>query len=311
MHRVLHFGTLSTVLCLTASCSSSPVGESAARNGAEGKGTGSVAEKITPAVGSKFDNVVVILMENHSYSEVYGTGAFMTQLADQNANLTNYQYVDHPSEPNYLAIAAGQTFNPPSGDDLYHVFDTPNIVDSLESAGLTWKAFSESASGPCDTGNPDIRHIPFLFFADVVNNPDRCGRVLPTTPNTDDELIAELNSTTAANFVWLTPNDSNNMHDTDVPTGDAYLANLVPQILGSTTFTSNRAALFIVFDEGSGSPGSDPIYAVWAAPVVKQAQVFGTSYVHYSILATLEANWGLAPIRSNDQQATPMMEVFQ
>jgi hypothetical protein len=263
------------------------------------------------AAGVKFDYVVVILMENHSYSEVYGTGMYMTQLADQNVNLTNFQYVDHPSEPNYLAIIAGQTFNPPSGDDEYHVFDAVNVVDRLESVGLTWRAYSESASGLCDTRNPDIRHVPFLFFADLVNNPVRCGRVVPTSPDSDAELVAELNSASPSNFLWLTPNDQHNMHDTDVATGDAYLAGLVPQILGSTTFSTGRAALFIVFDEGSGSPGSDPIYAVWAGPVVRTGQVFATAYLHYSILATLEANWGFPPITSADAMATPMMEAFQ
>jgi len=271
----------------------------------------SVASTSEAAAGVKFDHIVIILMENHSYSEVYGTGMYMTQLADQNVNLTNYQYVDHPSEPNYLAIASGQTFNPPSGDDAYHVFDAVNVVDRLESVGLTWRAYSESASAPCDTRNPDIRHLPFLFFADVVNDPARCGRVVPTAPDSDAELIAELNSTSPSNFLWLTPNDDHNMHDTDVATGDAYLADLVPRILGSTTFSTRRAALFIVFDEGSGSPGSDPIYAVWAGPVVSRGQVFATAYVHYSILATLEANWGFPPITSADAMATPMIEVFQ
>src|SRR5712692_411067 len=258
------------------------------------------------AAGVKFDYVVIILMENHSYSEVYGTGPYMTQLADQNVNLTNYQYVDHPSEPNYLAIASGQTFNPPSGDDAYHVFDAANVVDRLESVGLTWRAYSESASGPCDTRNPDVRHVPFLFFSDVVNDAVRCARVIPTAPETDAELIAELNSSNPSNFLWLTPNDDHNMHDTDVATGDAYLAGLVPRILGSTTFTTRRAALFIVFDEGSGSPGTDPVYAVWAGPVVNRGQVFSTAHVHYSILATLEANWGFPPITSRDAMATPM-----
>src|SRR5260370_41831298 len=84
------------------------------------------------AAGVKFDYVVIILMENHSYSEVYGRGMYMTQLADQNVNLTNYQYVDHPREPNYLPLASGQTFNPPSADDGHPVFDPVHVVDRLE-----------------------------------------------------------------------------------------------------------------------------------------------------------------------------------
>jgi acid phosphatase len=263
--------------------------------------------------GAKFDHLIVILMENHKLSEIYGPATYMTQLADQNVLLQNYTAVDHPSEPNYLAIASGQTFNPPSGDDLYHVFNAKNVVDGLESAGKTWKAFSESASMACDIANPDVRHVPFLFFADVANDPARCARVLPTTPNTDAEVVAELNSATPSNFIWLTPNDANNMHSAPIAAGDAYLSNIVPKILASTTFTTKRAALFIVFDEGSGNvraPG-DLVYAVWAGPVVKKAQKITVAYSHYSVLATLEANWGFPALGANDSSATSMMPVFQ
>jgi hypothetical protein len=260
---------------------------------------------------AKFDHLVVILMENHNLSEIYGTAMYMTQLADQNVLLQKYTAIDHPSEPNYLAIASGQTFNPPSGDDAYHVFTANNIVDSIESAGKTWRAYSESATQPCDTGNPDVRHVPFLFFADVVNNAARCARVIPTTPTTDAEMIAELNSSSASNFIWLTPNDANNMHTGTIAQGDAYLMALVPKILGSTTFTTTRAALFIVFDEGNNPSPNDLVYALWAGPVVKKALKVGTSYSHYSVLATLGANWGFPALTSKVSAASAMMEVFQ
>jgi hypothetical protein len=44
---------------------------------------------------------------------------------------------------------------------------------------------------------------------------------------------------------------------------------------------------------------------------VKKAQKFTTPYTHYSILATLEANWGFAALTSADRSATPMTQVFQ
>jgi hypothetical protein len=261
--------------------------------------------------GVKFDHLVVILMENHNIGEIYGTATYMTKLAEQNVLLQTYTAVDHPSEPNYLAIASGQTFNPPSGDDLYHVFKAKNIVDGLASVGLTWRAYSESAAGPCDTANPDVRHVPFLFFSDVATAASRCNRVIPTTPNTDVEMIAELNSASPSSFIWMTPNDSNNMHTGTIARGDMYLQNLVPQILGSRTFTATRAALFIVYDEGNLKFPNDLVYALWAGPVVKKAMKLKTAYSHYSLLATLEANWGFPALTANDSAATSMMSVFQ
>jgi phosphatidylinositol-3-phosphatase len=283
--------------------------------GASGSGAGTTGTDAGASEGgvkgSKFDHLVVILMENHNIGEIYGKAPYMTNLADQNVLLQAYTAVDHPSEPNYLAIASGQTFNPPSGDDKYHVFKAKNVVDSLEAVGLTWKAYSESAAGPCDTANPDVRHVPFLFFSDVATAATRCDRVIPTTPNTDVEMIAELNSTSASNFIWLTPNDNNNMHTGTIARGDMYLQNLVPQILGSRTFMTTRAALFIVYDEGNLPFPNDLIYALWAGPVVKKTTKLTTAYTHYSLLATLEVNWGFSALTMNDAAAPSMMAVFQ
>jgi acid phosphatase len=104
------------------------------------------------------------------------------------------------------------------------------------------------------------------------------------------------------------------MHSSSVAQGDSYLKALVPQILGSKTFMTKRAALFIVFDEGSGSATypNDPVYAVWAGPTVKKAVKSTTLYSHYSVLATLEANWGFASLGAHDVGAPSMLtEVFQ
>jgi hypothetical protein len=263
--------------------------------------------------GPKFDYLVMILMENHSFSDIYNQATYLTGLANDNALLEGYSGVDHPSEPNYLAIAAGKTFAPLSRDDNYHMFNAANIVDSLEAAGKTWKVYTEAYSGSCDMSDVDIRHVPFIFFTSVSSSAARCANVVSATPGTDAELVAELNSATPSNFIWLTPNDTNNMHSAPVSVGDAYLQALVPKILGSTTFTTKKAALFIVFDEGSGNTSypNDLIYAVWAGSGVKKQFKSMTSYSHYSVMATLEANWGLASLGANDVGAPSMLEVFQ
>jgi hypothetical protein len=96
------------------------------------------------------------------------------------------------------------------------------------------------------------------------------------------------------------------MHSCPIATGDAYLASLVPKILNSPVFRTQRAALFVTFDEGYGQP----IYTVWAGPVAKAAYTSSIAYDHYSLLATIEANWNLAPLTANDRNAASMAEFF-
>src|SRR5438046_3160651 len=121
----------------------------------------------------------------------------------------------------------------------------------------------------------------------------------------DPEFVGALNRATLPNYVWLTPNDTDNMHSSSVAVGDAYLATLVPLILSSRMFTTQNAALFIVFDEGSdfcptGNSKSDCVVAEWAGPAVKKAYTSTTSYDHYSYLSTLEASWNLPSLTSNE-----------
>src|SRR5256886_9249014 len=143
----------------------------------------------------------------------------------------------------------------------------------------------------------------------------RCANMLTTTSPLDPEFLAAINGVTLPNYVWLTPNDSDNMHSSSITIGDSYLAALVPLILSSRMFTTQNAALFIVFDEGNdfcptGNSKSDCVVAEWAGPAVKKAYSSTTSYNHYSYLSTLEANWNLASLTANDASAPPMTEFF-
>jgi hypothetical protein len=96
--------------------------------------------------------------------------------------------------------------------------------------------------------------------------------VTTSTPGSDQELVNALGPTaTASNFMWLTPDDDHDMHNNSIASGDAYLGALVPKILGSQVFKTQKAALFIVFDEGPDATTypNDYLYSVWAGPVVK------------------------------------------
>lgn len=272
--------------------------------------------------------MVTILMENNGLCDILtttlggcggsGAGTYMTSLAGLYGLATHYTAIAHPSEPNYLALTGGSTFGYTSDGNCCYMISSPNVVDRLESAGLTWQAFAEdsSGSGTCSFMPPRSGdHFPFIDFSDM-NTASRCSHFLTTSSPTDSEFLAALNSASPPDYVWLTPNDSDNCHDTTVSFCDAYLATLVPLILSSTMFTNQRSALFIVFDEGNdscstGNSSGDCVYAAIAGPVAKNAFTSSNSYSHYSYLHTVEANWNLATLTSNDAGAGTMGEFFR
>ena len=298
-----------------------------------------VALPPSASVSHAFNYVVTIIMENTDLSQIIGSSQapFMNQLASSWSLATGYSAVNHPSLPNYLALISGQEFASWSKSDCSprpdcNAGNATNIIDSMEASGLTWKAYMEDYPSSCGThcspgncymgdggttGRYAARHDPFVYFGDIVNSSARCSRIVPANSGgngaPDDALLADLQSpSNSSNLMWLTPNLRNDMHDSSISTGDAYLSQLVPMILGSNLFIRQKAALFIAFDEGNGDHQypSDNVYAVWAGSVAKSSFSSSNPYSHYSFLKTIEANWHLPPLTSNDQSATPMLEFF-
>jgi hypothetical protein len=179
-----------------------------------------------------------------------------------------------------------------------------------------------SACGYTGTGlgEYNVYHDPFVYYSDIQDSASRCANIVPSNSgpesgSTDDLLLRDLNNlTSAANFIWLSPNNCNDMHgnpscpQSTITTADNYTASLVPQILDSAVFKTNEAALFIVWDEATFCGISCPIPAIWIGPTVKQGYVSNAHYNHYSYLKTIEAVWALPSLDTFDVSALPMTE---
>ena len=85
-----------------------------------------------------------IVMENEELSAVVGSSQapYVTGLAHRYALATGYYGIAHPSLPNYLAMTGGSTFGIHS-DCTDCSVDAPNLVDQLEAAKVSWKAYME------------------------------------------------------------------------------------------------------------------------------------------------------------------------
>src|SRR5437660_12829449 len=100
-------------------------------------------ERLAPAATP--DHVVLVIEENHGYSEIIGSSQapYINSLASQGALMTNSFALTHPSEPNYLDLFSGS--NQGVTDDSCPVgpFSTPNLGRGLINAGRTFGGYSE------------------------------------------------------------------------------------------------------------------------------------------------------------------------
>jgi hypothetical protein len=338
----------------------------------------SSAGNVTASSGRWFDYVVVIMLENHSINDTYGVSnplwnstsmtclgncAYFTSLANQNGLAEGYTNtgVAYGSQGNYVAITSGYgnaNCNGPAVPSCW--LPIPNLIDSLETAHLTWKAYMEGCPNGCGgatngcanineyTQGPNWyspNHNPFIYYSDIQNNTARCSRIVnansqpanqtrasdqsicsPARLNNDDLFLKDLNSVTdSSNYMFLTPNSADDLHDcNDVSLGNAWMQNMIPRILTSTLFSTRRAALLITFDEPTCTfgttliqtqcpPHARQLYTVWASnpttPTTRFVFKSANSYTHFSALRTVENNWRLPPlVPANDGSANDMQE---
>jgi hypothetical protein len=304
----------------------------------------------SPVGGAYFDHIVIIMMmENEGIYDICqsnpppcnGPNApYMSGLANSYGIGEQYLSLIGTSWPDYYGILGASIYGcpsncyPPPGS-----ITATNLVDRFEAAGLTWKGYMENqnVAAGCDTSS----HIPyeaihngFIVFQDITSNVARCSNIVLANPSscnvTDCALINDLGSSAAPNFMWLTPNDCNDMKaasgcsngctsaesNTCISDGDKYLSSIIPNILNSYTFQNTRAALVVTFDEGNGycpvNGGSeDCLYTVWAGPAAKTGFFSSTKYNHYSLTKTIEVNWNLPSLTSNDAGASAMTEFLK
>jgi hypothetical protein len=344
-------------------------------------GTAMPMHMTATAAGSGYAHIFFIMMENEGPPQIVGNTAdapFINSLIAKYASAPNYFGVTHPSLPNYLALLSGFFQNiwddcPPgasvtcapeefNGGSPYngtlltpaqvtiatntpHLFNGPTLVDQLEAAKLSWKAYMESmpsvgytgAAAPVDTVNGKqvprnlyaVKHNPFYYFSNIVNNPARLQKIVPFS-----QFDADLASNSVANFVWISPNQCDDMHGISaanaaaekmpncatpnsgvyhgpIQTGDAFLKDQVGKIMASAAW-KEKSAIVIAFDENDYSSyegccqspeglngitlggGHAPFITILSQGA--HHYVDPTPYNHYSLLGTFEQLWGLGCI---------------
>jgi hypothetical protein len=240
--------------------------------------------------------VVVIVMENAEYGEVIGARAapYVTALAHRYGVASASFAMTHPSLPNYLALTSGSTHGI-SSDCTSCGVSGQNIVDQLERAGLSWRAYMEDLPRPCFTGAEAgeyaKKHDPFAYYGDIVRSAARCGRIRGF-----GALASDLRGGHLPAYAWITPNLCNDGHDCGVAAGDRFLARTVPSLLSEL---GPDGLLLLTWDEGSSSAGccggaaGGRVATVVAGPRVRPGARDTRPVDDYGVLGTIEEVFGL------------------
>lgn len=233
------------------------------------------------------DHVVVVMEENHAFSEIVGSSdaPYMNALAKQGASFTNSHAITHPSEPNYLALFSGSTGGLTS-DACPVSYTGPNLASELIAAKYSFGGYSENLPNVGFTGCrvPDgsdalyaRKHNPWVSFTNVPASVNMPWTSFPTDYRTLPTIS------------FVVPNQMNDMHSGSVSQADSWLKN---HLNGYVQWAKTHNSLLIVtWDEDDGSTNNQ-IPTFFVGPMVKTGQ-YNESINHYSVLCTLETLYGL------------------
>jgi hypothetical protein len=252
-----------------------------------------------PPVGKWFDRIFIMQFENHAEDEVIKDPNF-AKYTQMGRGCTNYYAITHPSQPNYWAQAAGSFFGQQT--DASVDFNETCLVDLMEPAEMTWKLYQEDYPGNCDAresiGSYYRKHNPFISFDSVRNNASRCKNIVNSAALDDDLAKGNL-----PQYSYYTPNIDNDAHNTNITFGGQFLDGFLKPRLALFP----RKTLIVVSWDEDDYTEENKILVFFLDPgssIFPAGSTDTTKYTHYSLLATIEANWNLGNLGRGDKGAT-------
>ena len=245
-----------------------------------------------------YDRVVVVVEENHTASAIIGDKAapFINSLASGGALMTESFAVAHPSQPNYLALFAGDTFGVDSDACPLNLGDAPNLASVLAAAGHSFGGFAEGlpevGSPVCKAGGYARKHAPWANFSNV-------------PPEASKPLGAFTGDGSLPTVSFVIPDLDNDMHDGSVAAADSWLA---AHLAGYAQWARDNNSLLIVTWDEDDTRGDNRIPTILYGAGVRPGS-YDQRIDHYNLLSTIQEIYRL-PKTGRAAGAAPITGVW-
>lgn len=193
----------------------------------------------------RYEHVIVVVEENKDYDQILDPAVApnIAQLATRFGSASHFYGEVHPSEANYIALLAGDTFGIHDDDAWYckagstrefcdgaaepgyadHTVRARHLGDQLVDKGLSWRGYYGSlpyagsdaviasdprfGDGSRKTALYAAKHSGFINFADVQNDPQRSERLVDM-----QRFDRDLETGALPTFSLVVPNQCDEMH---------------------------------------------------------------------------------------------------
>jgi phosphatidylinositol-3-phosphatase len=298
-----------------------------------------------PLFPTPIQHVIVVMMEDQGVADVLQYGPYERYLAENYAFDSQFQGLTSDSLKNYEFAISGTSTGTGVGNEMSNSFTLPQsnslpIPYLLDRAGLTWASYTQGMPYPCDlTPNDqhgafdrnDTDHNPFVHYLYVTSNRTYCAQHVLGL----DAWNASLAAGDLPNYVWVTPNDTDDDHGGElfqsynyscapqnltnwpscITRGDTWLQNFLTPLISSPIFSTSAILLTYDFNDTDKPNTTSLVYFAAISPYAHLDYTSTVAYNAFNLLTTTEWLLGLPPNKLhndnwNNDVNPPMYDLF-
>jgi acid phosphatase len=140
------------------------------------------------------------------------------------------------------------------------------------------------------------KHDPLILFQRIVQDPTSLTKIKNFTEFDVDYKNQEL-----PQWAFITPNMTNDGHDSSIQVAGNWAYNWLTPLLNDTYFTQ-KTLVVLTFDENETYADKNKVFTLLLGdiPEALQGTTDDTYYDHYTLLSSVQANWGLPNLGRGD-----------
>ena len=243
----LALGTAAAAASVATAAGAQPAAQPTASSGHT---AGAASRPVTAAAlrppARKVTKLLVFVEENHSRNQMRAQMPYTFRQAQRFGYASNYSAISHPSLPNYIAMASGQTYgirddkNPSA-----HRLRGHSVFGQALAHGKRATVYAQGMPHACalkNNGNYLVRHNPWTYFA---QERQACRRHdVPMGRFSHDVRTGSL-----PNVGMVIPDACHDGHDCSLARADRWFKQQMLQVFRGRDWRSGHLAVVLTADE--------------------------------------------------------------
>jgi hypothetical protein len=250
--------------------------------------------------------ILVVVEENHSFRQMWDGMAYLRGLSKRFAYASDSHGNHHPSQPNYVIMAAGSNRGITSNSLKF--VTGPSVFGRAFTAGKKAKVTADGMGGDncrnTDRGAYRDHHNPWIPFKE---ERALCEKYDKDYARTWTNIVAK---GWLGNVHFLIPNNDHNSHDGSLAAADRWLKSALAPVFEGPDWKSGELVIVITADEDDKKSQQHILTTVLHPSLEGSGKVVTKRLDQYSLHESLARVVGVQPLGTRWQSNPDLLNAF-